>query len=173
MAWIGKFYGWRTKTWKEEYPSYPERVGEQQRLSSDQGSLRVTSLVCAEVRRARLWRVLSPKNVLVARSFAAPGWRFPPSKETKAGIRVKCNHSPRVSIERNPRHRAIHPAWRKGQLTMLRVDRRGGVSGVTLSSSFQRIPTSRIAIASPAIEFYHQPRTSRTPREKLVSFNRN
>lgn len=89
----GKFYGWRTKTWKED-----GQAGEQQRLSSDQGSLRATPLVCAEVRRARLWRVLSPKNVLVARSFADGS----PGKETKAGIRVKCNHSPRVSAERNP-----------------------------------------------------------------------
>ncbi|KYN44443.1 G2/mitotic-specific cyclin-B3, partial [Trachymyrmex septentrionalis] len=70
-------------------------VEEQQRLSSDQGSLRATPLVCAEVRRARLWRVLSSKNVLVARSFTAPDGSL--GKETKAGIRVKCNHSSRVS----------------------------------------------------------------------------
>jgi len=78
-------------------------VEEQQRLSSDQGSLRATPLVCAEVRRARLWRVLSSKNVLVARSFTAPDGSL--GKETKAGIRVKCNHSSRVSIEReHPDH---------------------------------------------------------------------
>lgn len=58
----GKFYGWRAKTWKEGVGG-----GERQRLSSDQGSLRVGPLVCADARRARLWRVLSPKNVLVAR----------------------------------------------------------------------------------------------------------
>lgn len=106
------------------------RVEEQQRLSSDQGSLRATPLVCAEVRRARLWRVLSSKNVLVARSFTAPDGSL--GKETKAGIRVKCNHSSRARIERTSQPRSSSDAARRTTLTTLRVDR--GILGVTLSS---------------------------------------
>ncbi|KOC60226.1 hypothetical protein WH47_07808, partial [Habropoda laboriosa] len=59
------------------------------RLLTGQRSLGASPLVCAEVLLARLWEVLSGKNVLVAEALYQAEAAFAVRRH---GIQVKCNH---------------------------------------------------------------------------------